>query len=68
MYFIETKATSCLPYFGNLLLSSYLSVVCRAAVATELSGITTHSFLQICFKSKMHVVYYSAFVGCSSSN
>jgi hypothetical protein len=35
MYFIETKATSRLPYFGNLPMNTYLSVVYTAAVATE---------------------------------
>jgi hypothetical protein len=38
MYFVETKATSRLPYFGNLPLNTYLSVLCKAAVATELGG------------------------------
>jgi hypothetical protein len=41
MYFIETKATCCIPYFGHLPLNTYLSVVCIAAMATEL-GILTY--------------------------
>jgi hypothetical protein len=45
MYFIETKATSRLPYFGHLPLNTYLSVACIAAVATELGGIKIYSFL-----------------------
>jgi hypothetical protein len=39
MYSIETKATSRLPYFGHPPFNTYLSVVCLAAVATELGGI-----------------------------
>jgi hypothetical protein len=43
MYSIETKATSRLPYFGhppfNTGIGTYQSVVCLAAVATELGGI-----------------------------
>jgi hypothetical protein len=54
MYFIETKATRRLPHFGHLPLNTYLSVVCIAAVATELGRIKTHSFLQMCFKSKIY--------------
>jgi hypothetical protein len=50
MYFIETKATSRLPYFGHLPLNTFLSVVCIAAVSTELGGIKIHSFLKTCFK------------------
>jgi hypothetical protein len=45
MYFVETKATSRLPYFGPLPLNIYLSVVCTAAVATEFRGIKIYSFL-----------------------
>jgi hypothetical protein len=37
-------------YFCHLPLNTYLSVVCIAAVATELEGIKIHSFLQICLK------------------
>ncbi len=44
MYFIETKATSCLPYFGHLPLNTYLSVVCIAAVATVLGSIKNINF------------------------
>jgi hypothetical protein len=36
MYFIETKATSCIPYFGHLPFNTYLLVFCIAAQATEL--------------------------------
>jgi hypothetical protein len=53
MYYIETKATSRLPYFGHLPLKTYLSVVCIAAVAIELGGIKIQSFLKICFKSNL---------------
>jgi hypothetical protein len=38
MYFIEAKATSRHPYFGQLPMNTYLSVVFIAAVATELGG------------------------------
>ncbi len=38
MYFVETKATSRLPYFGHLPVDSYLSVLSIAAVTTELGG------------------------------
>ncbi len=39
MYFIETKATICLPYFGHLPLNTFLSVVCIAGVARKLRAI-----------------------------
>jgi hypothetical protein len=39
MYFIESKAKSRLPYFGHLPLNTYLSLVYKAAMATELGGI-----------------------------
>jgi hypothetical protein len=52
MYFIKTKTTSRLHYSGHLPLNTYVSVVCIAAVATELGGIKVCSFLQICLKSK----------------
>jgi hypothetical protein len=41
MYFIETKATSHLFYFGHHPLNMYLSLVCMAAVATELGVLKT---------------------------
>jgi hypothetical protein len=44
MYFVETKATSRLPYFGHLPLNTYLSVACIAAVATEL-GVIKNIFI-----------------------
>jgi hypothetical protein len=44
MYFIETKATSRLPYFGHLPLNKYLLMVCIAAVATDLGGTKIPSF------------------------
>jgi hypothetical protein len=45
MYYIQTKATNHLPYFGHLPLNTYLSVVCIAAVATELGDIKIYLFL-----------------------
>jgi hypothetical protein len=36
MFFIETVTTSRLPSFGCFPLNTFLSVVCMAAVATEL--------------------------------
>ncbi len=56
MYFIETKATSRLPYLGHLSLNTYLSVVYIAAEGTELRGLKYIHLctfvLNICFKSK----------------
>jgi hypothetical protein len=46
MYFIKTKATSRLPYFGHLPLNTYLSEVCIAAVVKALGSIKIHLFLQ----------------------
>jgi hypothetical protein len=57
MHFIENKGTSRLSNCGHLVLNTYLSVVCTAAVFTELGCIIIHLFLQICFKSKVKVVY-----------
>ncbi len=45
MYSIETKATSRLPYFGHPPFNTYLSLVCLAAVATELGGIKVCTFI-----------------------
>ncbi len=60
MYFIETKATSRLPYFGHLPLNIYLSLVCIAAVATKLRGL---NFIHFCIfvlsqKSKLWIILY----------
>jgi hypothetical protein len=52
MYFVETKATSHLPFFGDLPMNTYLSVVSIAAVAKEFGGIKIHPFLQIFSRQK----------------